>query len=66
MERKQQIYGDVYVLRITERPRLESNLRKVGKQPWGAESWWLCQFFVTKNGKEKVSWDKPGLVGGLK
>jgi hypothetical protein len=28
--------------------------------------WWLCQFFVTKNGKEKMSWDKPGLVGGLK
>ena len=43
MERKQQIYGDVYVIRITERPRLESNLRKIGKQPWGAESWkWGC------------------------
>ena len=61
MDRKQQIYADVYVIRITERPRLESNLRKIGKQPWGAESWkWGCDPQKNVGGFANFLWPKMG------
>ena len=67
MERKQQIYEDVY-RHQTHRFTAEVGVQSAEDREAAVGRWEpvALPIFCEKNWKEKMSWDKPGLVGGLK